>query len=161
MKRTRLLATVAALGLAASVAASASASASAATPTKLARPTSTVICGGTSLVLGGHADRIRVPTVANAHPSEWGCNLLPSDVPGLIPVERLQIDLNDCYGFHLAVDGEYGPLTASAVRTVQGKEGVSQDGDYGPQTIEGRGVHPFLYQISGGITGHCDSIAAA
>jgi hypothetical protein len=116
---------------------------------------SAAICNGTSLVTGYFTGlEIRVPTVGN-DTGQWRCNLLPSDVAGLVPVERLQIDLDDCYGAGLAVDGEYGPDTEAAVKGVQDSEDVTQDGDYGPQTIEGG----FFYQTRGEPAGQCDIIA--
>jgi hypothetical protein len=118
---------------------------------------SAAICNGTSLVTGYFTGlEIRVPTVGN-DTGQWQCNLLPSDVAGLVPVKRLQIDLNDCYGAGLAVDGEYGPDTETAVKGVQNIEGVTQDGDYGPQTIEGG----FAYQIRDEPAGECDIIAGS
>lgn len=125
------------------------------------------ICGGTSLVTAsGVGVQVRVPTVGNATPSKWGCDLLPSNVAGLVPVERLQIDLNNCYGiryhFQLAVDGEYGPDTTKAVEIVQGAEGVPVTGDYGPQTIIGGNEGgPFQYQLSGFPADECDGIAGS
>jgi hypothetical protein len=121
-----------------------------------ASPASAAICTGTSLVTGHFSGvQIRVPTVGN-DTGQWQCDLLPSDAAGLVPVERLQIDLNDCYLAGLTVDGEYGPDTENAVRAVQAEEGVSQDGDYGPQTIEGG----FAFQERGQPTGFCDTITA-
>jgi murein L,D-transpeptidase YcbB/YkuD len=49
-------------------------------------------------------------------------------------VVALQETLNDCYGQHLTVDGDYGPLTEAAVKVAQRDAGVTQDGVYGPQT---------------------------
>jgi hypothetical protein len=49
-------------------------------------------------------------------------------------VRQLQQGLNTCYGKGLAVDGEYGPLTRAAVRSVQQAVHITADGVYGPQT---------------------------
>ncbi|MFD3314515.1 peptidoglycan-binding protein [Streptomyces sp. NPDC058656] len=49
-------------------------------------------------------------------------------------VRNLQATLNVCYGAGLAVDGEYGRLTAAAVRSAQQAHGIADDGVYGPQT---------------------------
>jgi peptidoglycan hydrolase-like protein with peptidoglycan-binding domain len=51
-----------------------------------------------------------------------------------IAVALLQIDLNACYGQHLAVDWIYGPLTKAAVEVAQRDSGATVDGIYGPQT---------------------------
>lgn len=142
MKRIRHLLAVTSLAVAL-VAAFLPVSASASVPT----------CGGTSLVQGFSRVGtvfIRVPTVGNATPSKWGCNLFPSNVAGLVPVERLQIDLNFCYGDNLAVDGEYGTNTENAVKAVQRSEKVAVDGDYGPETIRGTVAGgSFFYEDSG------------
>jgi peptidoglycan hydrolase-like protein with peptidoglycan-binding domain len=81
-----------------------------------------------------------------------------SDVAGVVPVERLQIDLNGCFDAGLQVDGEYGPATTQAVEAVQAWEGVPVDGDYGPETIEGTGTRSFRYLRPGGSLGDCDEI---
>jgi peptidoglycan hydrolase-like protein with peptidoglycan-binding domain len=125
-----------------------------------ARPTratsaSAAICNGTSLLSGSNVSVIRVPTITNGS-FDNECNLLPSDVAGLVPVERLQIDLDDCYGAGLTVDGEYGPDTEAAVKAVQASEGVPQDGDYGPITIAGSATNHFLYQARDEPVGDCD-----
>ncbi|MER5551536.1 peptidoglycan-binding domain-containing protein [Streptomyces sp. NPDC002793] len=49
-------------------------------------------------------------------------------------VTALQKNLNSCYGYKLATDGDYGDLTEAAVVAVQKKVGVSADGDYGRNT---------------------------
>ena len=118
----------------------------------------TVSCAGTSLRTGAFTgDQIRVPTVGNATPNQWRCNLGPGNAGPA--VARLQIDLNNCYGKNLAVDGIYGPNTENAVKSVQSNEGVPVDGVYGPMTITGNGGGvPFFYQVSGGSTGFCDYI---
>lgn len=47
----------------------------------------------------------------------------------------LQWSLNQCYGRKLALDSDYGPATAAAVRYAQSKSGDPDvDGVYGPQT---------------------------
>lgn len=131
-------------------------------PAWASAPASVPTCGGTSLVQGFSRTGIvyiRVPTVGNATPSKWGCDLFPSSVAGLVPVERLQIDLNNCYGDNLAVDGEYGINTENAVKAVQRSEGVPVDGDYGPQTIRGTlAGGAFLYQESGQPARTCTTI---
>jgi peptidoglycan hydrolase-like protein with peptidoglycan-binding domain len=150
MKPIRLFLIATALAVV-SVAASLPASASAATSA------STPICTGTSVVGGGDGGLIVVPTAGNGT-GKWACDLLPSTVAGLAPVERLQIDLNDCFDFNLAVDGEYGQHTYDAVRTVQAMEGVPVDGDYGPVTI--RGDFFYLQENTGNVT-ECTTIAGA
>ncbi|WP_328771723.1 peptidoglycan-binding domain-containing protein [Streptomyces sp. NBC_00286] len=49
-------------------------------------------------------------------------------------VRALQKNLNSCYGYRLATDGDFGDLTESALKSVQRKVGVRADGDYGPNT---------------------------
>lgn len=68
-------------------------------------------------------------------------NLLPELKQGMsdttLPhwyIHRLQAILNVAYGSGLAADGVYGAATAAAVRTVQGKLGLVQDGVCGPAT---------------------------
>jgi peptidoglycan hydrolase-like protein with peptidoglycan-binding domain len=111
-------------------------------------------CGGTSLARGFFSGLpMRVPTVANGHPAQWGCNLPPGSTG--TPVARLQIDLNACYKAGLRVDGDYGPLTERAVKNVQRKEHVTVDGEYGPQTAS----HGFLYELAPNSHGFgCDYI---
>jgi hypothetical protein len=118
----------------------------------------TLTCGGTSLVEAASGGGLmRVPTVGNATPSKWICELAPGNTGSA--VSRLQIDLNDCYGTNLTVDGIYGPDTEAAVKFAQGVEGngVAKDGIYGPQTIE----YGFVYQLQGypvGLPTSCSNI---
>jgi len=49
-------------------------------------------------------------------------------------VVALQETLDGCYGQHLAVDGDYGPLTQAAVEVAQRAANVPVDGIYGPVT---------------------------
>lgn len=49
-------------------------------------------------------------------------------------VERLQAALNAALDADLAVDGDYGPATAAAVRTLQARAGITRDSIYGPDT---------------------------
>lgn len=49
-------------------------------------------------------------------------------------VRRLQGELNAKAGAGLDIDGEYGPLTAAAVRAYQAEHGLSVDGICGPKT---------------------------
>jgi peptidoglycan hydrolase-like protein with peptidoglycan-binding domain len=125
------------------------------TPAIPADATST--CGGTSLATGTSGHLMRVPTVLDAHPNEFDCDLGPGSPS--VPVMRLQIDLNACHNAGLAVDGSYGPLTMAAVRAEQKSEGLpisEQDGLYGPITIDGGsgGGFPYINQI-----GSCDFLA--
>jgi Putative peptidoglycan binding domain len=110
-------------------------------------------CGG-SLARGFFSGLpMRVPTVSDGHPAQWGCNLPPGSTGSA--VARLQIDLNACYNAGLQVDGSYGPLTEGAVKKVQRSENVTVDGEYGPQTAS----HGFQYLLSGsGQGGGCDYI---
>ena len=49
-------------------------------------------------------------------------------------VTELQESMNLCRGENLTVDGQYGPLTAAAMKRAQKALGVTQDGVYGPIT---------------------------
>jgi peptidoglycan hydrolase-like protein with peptidoglycan-binding domain len=49
-------------------------------------------------------------------------------------VNRLQFDLDACYGGGLTVDSDFGSMTMAALQIVQRREGISADGIYGPQT---------------------------
>ncbi|WP_443049893.1 peptidoglycan-binding domain-containing protein [Streptomyces sp. NBC_00287] len=67
-------------------------------------------------------------------------------------MSALQFTLNKCYGAGLAVDGEYGPATRSAVITVQNRVGVAADGEYGPNT---RDAMKWSHRTSSGAHSHC------
>jgi len=112
-------------------------------------------CGGTSLVTGTGGGLIRVPTVLDAHPNEFDCQLAEGNSG--TAVSRLQIDLNDCFGENLAVDGSFGPLTKTAVEDAQIAEGLTGsqvDGIYGPITID-----RFQYEKrNAAFIGDCDFI---
>lgn len=49
-------------------------------------------------------------------------------------VGRLQRTMNVCYGEHLEVDNDFGPLTEAALVRTQKKAGTPADGVYGPNT---------------------------
>ena len=49
-------------------------------------------------------------------------------------VRRLQAILVHVYGYACGIDGEYGPKTASAVKALQGRYGLAQDGICGGKT---------------------------
>lgn len=49
-------------------------------------------------------------------------------------VGRLQLTMNVCYGEHLVVDNDFGPLTQAALKRTQTKAGTPADGVYGPNT---------------------------
>ncbi|KAK4162945.1 hypothetical protein QBC43DRAFT_335962 [Cladorrhinum sp. PSN259] len=49
-------------------------------------------------------------------------------------VRSVQEAINKCYGGGLQMDGDYGERTKSAVKLVQRKIGVAQDGKWGPKT---------------------------
>jgi peptidoglycan hydrolase-like protein with peptidoglycan-binding domain len=51
-------------------------------------------------------------------------------------VVALQDALTRCNREDVAVDGEYGPQTAAAVRDVQQRAGITADGEYGPATLQ-------------------------
>lgn len=70
-------------------------------------------------------------------------------------VSALQFTLNKCYGAGLAVDGQYGAATRSAVISVQQRVGVAADGDYGPVT---RNAMKWSHRTSGGAHSYCAKI---
>lgn len=51
-----------------------------------------------------------------------------------VAVSSLQILLNEKGGYGLAVDGDFGPATSSAVRSWQSSRGLAVDGIVGPNT---------------------------
>jgi peptidoglycan hydrolase-like protein with peptidoglycan-binding domain len=56
---------------------------------------------------------------------------LGSKGPAVVKLQRL---LNE-YGYHLAADGHFGPLTYSALRNFQASHGLAVDGTAGPSTF--------------------------
>ncbi|MGW8063887.1 peptidoglycan-binding domain-containing protein [Streptomyces ziwulingensis] len=50
-------------------------------------------------------------------------------------VKALQKNSNSCYGAGLALDGEFGQATRTAVRNVQSRIGAAVDGVYGRETM--------------------------
>jgi Putative peptidoglycan binding domain len=61
-----------------------------------------------------------------------------------VAVERLQINLNQCYWAGLVVDGIYGAATERAVRNAQVADGATADGVYGPETRSKMSWYTYL-----------------
>jgi peptidoglycan hydrolase-like protein with peptidoglycan-binding domain len=88
-------------------------------------------CTGTSIYTDAKGYGVFIPTIGN-NTHQDNCELgLGNDSDA---VATLQNTLNYCYGQHLTIDGDYGPLTEAAVKVAQRDAGVTQDGVYGPQT---------------------------
>ncbi|WP_079050928.1 peptidoglycan-binding domain-containing protein [Streptomyces sp. NRRL F-5122] len=85
--------------------------------------------GSTWFNYGGYWHRI--PTTSD-NSGNRQCHLQQGLVGG--GVGELQRNLNRCYNQGLALDSNYGPATARAVRNVQSRLGISVDGIFGPQT---------------------------
>jgi murein L,D-transpeptidase YcbB/YkuD len=49
-------------------------------------------------------------------------------------VYQLQFSMRYCYGENIALDGDFGPETRSALIRTQRKAGTPADGEYGPNT---------------------------
>jgi peptidoglycan hydrolase-like protein with peptidoglycan-binding domain len=88
-------------------------------------------CTGASLYKNTANELAEVPTIGNNTHND-DCDLGVGNNSNA--VYWLQFDLNQCYGRHLAEDGDYGSLTKAAVEYAQGKSGATVDGIYGPQT---------------------------
>jgi peptidoglycan hydrolase-like protein with peptidoglycan-binding domain len=95
---------------------------------------STASCTGGSAyeLVNGAGDGITdVPTVGN-NTFQPACRLAETNDSSA--VLALQQTLNACYGYDLALDGDFGPATQAAVEGMQADIGVSVDGIYGPNT---------------------------
>jgi peptidoglycan hydrolase-like protein with peptidoglycan-binding domain len=77
------------------------------------------------------ADQVDVPW-SSASNSPWNCQLKQGAKNDA--VRDLQRGLKICYKKSIAVDGDFGTATATALKQVQSKLNVSVDGEYGPQT---------------------------
>jgi peptidoglycan hydrolase-like protein with peptidoglycan-binding domain len=64
--------------------------------------------------------------------SSWDCLLRQGNTGD--GVRWLQENLNHCYGAGLAVDGNFGSRTRSALVSAQRRAGTGADGVYGPNT---------------------------
>lgn len=71
---------------------------------------------------------------------QWGSNS-PADV------KLLQQSLNACKNYNLAVDGIFGPATASAVKDFQSSNSLTVDGIVGPQTWSKLSSEVDIYSI--------------
>jgi len=88
-------------------------------------------CTGSSGYTDVKGYGVLVPTIGN-NTHQDNCELgLGNDSQAVV---ALQETLDGCYGQHLAVDGDYGPLTQAAVEVAQRDAHVTVDGIYGPQT---------------------------
>jgi len=76
-----------------------------------------------------HEGRATVPADSGGH---WSCVMGVGN--SSTAVSALQRGLNKCYGRGLDVDGQFGPATKSALIYAQSREGIAQDGVYGPQS---------------------------
>jgi peptidoglycan hydrolase-like protein with peptidoglycan-binding domain len=151
--------------LASAAPASAATRANAATRASAAGPataSAAVFCDSTSLVpgispLNGVPDTVRVPSVG-LDTGDDNCNLEYGD--DNTGVSRLQIALNDCNYFafdasSVAVDGDYGPDTRTAVEQTQEYWGVTADGEFGPNTAKA-----MLWPVAGSDGSECANIVS-
>ncbi len=90
-----------------------------------------VSCTGYSAFKGAGGNYMLIPTVGSATFKD-NCELGVGNDSNAVLI--LQETLNSCYGAHLALDSDYGPLTKAAVEHAQSVVGVTVDGIYGPVT---------------------------
>ena len=76
--------------------------------------------------------RIVVPVVIANNVATSNC-VFWQGAAGLA-VSALQSAANTCYGKGLSVDGQWGPLTTTALKQIQSTVGTYPDGEYGPIT---------------------------
>jgi peptidoglycan hydrolase-like protein with peptidoglycan-binding domain len=113
-------------------------------------------CAGTALVTGLYNNTrvsIRVPTTANGV-RNMNCDLgIGNAGPA---VARVQIAMDYCNRLFfsqfpaLAVDSDYGPLTARAIKAFQSSFSISSSGIYGPET-----GHLMKWPVAGTNNTHC------
>jgi hypothetical protein len=109
----------------------AAAGAQAATPKAVAAPNALSTCTGWSDFVNGFGEVVHIPSIGQGD-GQVTCGLGQGNANNA--VFKLQTALNRCYGNNLTVDGNFGPLTADALRKAQQKESISADAQYGPQT---------------------------
>jgi peptidoglycan hydrolase-like protein with peptidoglycan-binding domain len=98
------------------------------TPAARASAASLPTCTGTSLVTDLDGVQALVPSAGG----NTTCQLVEGNDNAA--VERLQFDLDACYGAGLYLDSDFGPLTKAALQAAQRSAGISADGNYGTQT---------------------------
>lgn len=86
-------------------------------------------CDGVGTKEAGNQSVARIPIKTG---DGWNCTL--SEGSSGSAVSALQVALKQCYGADIAVDGQFGSRTKSALRSAQSKAGVGADGVYGPNT---------------------------
>jgi murein L,D-transpeptidase YcbB/YkuD len=84
-------------------------------------------CNSTAITWNGH-NYVNLPTGGGTIDCYMGRGAHSS------AVGALQYAMNRCYQQGLAVDNDFGPATQAALRRVQGRVGVKQDGGYGKIT---------------------------
>ncbi|MGI5512969.1 peptidoglycan-binding domain-containing protein [Streptomyces sp. CA-106131] len=72
---------------------------------------------------------IYMPTTSS---NSTSCFLARGDVSSA--VTALQKSLKICFGKNIAIDGDFGPATESALKSVQSGLGITADGVYGTQS---------------------------
>jgi peptidoglycan hydrolase-like protein with peptidoglycan-binding domain len=80
-----------------------------------------------------------VPATAGGDTS---CTLYQG-LPYNMGVQTLQYSLNTCYAMGLVPDGYFGPATKAALKEVQRRIGVTDDGVYGVYTRDRLRFEPF------------------
>lgn len=91
-----------------------------------------IAAGCLSLVISCLAVSASPASAEDVYPLDGCPNLVQGDTGSC--VQDLQYELDTYYGFSLAQDGQFGPLTESAVVAFQQKAGIGVDGQAGPQT---------------------------
>ena len=89
-------------------------------------------CSNDVVVMGPDAADPRITIPSTSGRSMVNCTLNQGTINN--SVRALQQAMNQCHGKNLSVDGNFGPATRSALRSVQSAVGTSADGIFGPDT---------------------------
>ena len=92
-------------------------------------------CDGV-VVINVASETVRVPADIDLFSSASTACGMSVGQGGQDAVTVLQDALARCNGEGVSVDGEYGPQTAGAVMDVQQGAGITANGEYGPATLE-------------------------
>ncbi|MCL1923785.1 MAG: peptidoglycan-binding protein [Propionibacteriaceae bacterium] len=114
-----------------------------------AEAAATYWCNGYEIIQTSAMDIRKVPVYFSGKITSANCISGSGSYGG--HVWAIQAAAKDCYKQNLKVDKDFGPITKAAVKVIQKRGGVTQDGVYGPVTGKQTSFMPWCQRGIHGI----------